>query len=100
VTDWDAYASPRRGQGLACHGGKLPANLVRNLRHLGGTAVLRNLAWAGRHPRDRLAGALPLLLAAKGAPASAPLAAALGLSRGVPWSVANHRFWNLWALCS
>lgn len=95
IDHWAAYCSPTvpKGQGNAWGGLR---NLAITLRDFDVTEPLRRPRWSLRYPRERLIGALPLLLSETEGLSSRPLAEALALSPGTPWSQATVVFLRLW----
>lgn len=88
---WEAYCHPypSKGQGHAAH---LGARLQANLAIFGVRGLKSHPLWSVRHPRERLIGALPLLL---GGPQTSPepaVSAALSLPSGASWPHAVEVF--------
>ncbi|NCA70021.1 MAG: hypothetical protein EOM91_07920 [Sphingobacteriia bacterium] len=96
IGDWTAYCAPAppKGQGGRDWGGL--RNLALTVRDLGPLMPLRQPRWSLRYPRERLIGALPLLLAHPGMATTPALAAALALPLDTPWSAAAARLLRLW----
>lgn len=96
IDHWDAYCSPQiaKGQGGNSWGGL--RNLAVTLRDFDLAEPLRRPRWSLRYPRERLIGALPLLLSHPEGLSSVALADALALPLGAPWSQATAVFLRLW----
>lgn len=95
-TTWEYYCHPGLGKGQ----GRKTTLLERvrsNLEHFGPQGVKSQPLWALRHPRERLIGAMPLLL---GGPQTAPdprVAAALAVPPGASWPGTVDAFLRLCA---
>jgi hypothetical protein len=95
VRDWHAYCRtfPAKGQRS-----RLSRNLGVTLRDFGPLELMRRPARAMRYPRERLIGALPLLLTEPGDGASLRCAArALGLPGRSERQRLTQRFLDLWS---
>jgi hypothetical protein len=81
---WEPYCHPYPGKGQG-HVARLGERLAANLATFGLSGLRSHPLWSLRHPRERLIGALPLLL---GEPRTSPepaVAAALSLPTGTSW---------------
>ncbi|MCG6942387.1 MAG: hypothetical protein LJE69_14190 [Thiohalocapsa sp.] len=93
VTDWRRYCGAGTPKGQR-------STLVRSvgvtLRDFGVLEPLRRPRRTLRYPRERLIGALPLLLTSPGNPLEHCVAEALGLPAETTWQQAAERFLALW----
>ncbi len=100
IGDWHAYcrAGIPKGQPLGL-GGSLRA-MVITARRLGGAELLRQPLRSIRHPRERVIGALPLLLAERGTRIDRCIAQALAIPADASWQdAAMALLENCDALC-
>lgn len=84
LPSWEYYCRPRLAKGQSWMMGPIE-RLNANLEHFGTKGLRSQPQWALRHPRERLIGAMPLLL---GGPQTAPesdAAAALSVPAGTSW---------------
>lgn len=91
ITSWEAYCRPYPSKGQGWRSSPL-ASLTMNLATCGAHGIGRQPLWALRPPRERLLGAMPLLL---GGPQTAPepaVLAALCLPAGSHWPGTVERF--------
>jgi hypothetical protein len=96
VRDWRQYCRtlPTKGQRSS-----LVRNLGVTLRDFGPLEPMRRPLRALRYPRERLVGALPVLLTDADDPAARRCAArALGLPGRSEWQCLEERFLELWSL--
>lgn len=96
IPDWSDYVGPRLGKGQGRRWGLL-RNIAVTLRDFGLAEMLRHPLWALRYPRERLIGALPILLSYPGEPVPEAVAAALALSPGTPWTQAAEVYLRWWS---
>jgi len=91
---WEAYCRPFPGKGQ--QGGGLMRHLLLTAQLFGAREWVRHPGWSLRHPRERLLGALPLLLGDSHELLDPAVAAALALPRGADWRAASAAFLALW----
>ena len=93
---WEKYSSPLIDKGQSISGVKgLVKNLAVNFQCFGPKAVIGDLNWLFRYPRERLISSLPLLLRQDDVVPDSMLCA-LSVSGGSGWKPVAERFIALW----
>ncbi|EIC22640.1 hypothetical protein [Thiorhodovibrio frisius] len=98
LPSWESYCQPHLGKGQGW-GTSLAERLSANLAAFGPQGLKAHPLWSLRHPRERLIGAMPLLL---GGPQTAPepaVAAALSLPAGTSWPRTVETFLHSYEHC-
>lgn len=90
---WNDYCQASLGKGQS---GNLPRNLAITVRDFGAGELLRRPMRSLRYPRERLIGALPLLLSESGSLLDPCVANALAIPAGTSWREAAQVFLQQW----
>jgi hypothetical protein len=94
LPSWEYYcrSRPAKGQGW---NSRLGERLTSNLASFGAASLKAQPGWSLRHPRERLIGAMPLLLSGPQTAPEPAVAAALSLPPGTSWPRTVEAFLRL-----